>query len=65
MSFNIADLFEHAVDLMPERTALICGDRRLTFAELEDRSNRLAHHLAFTKNAQEPILSETGGDDGD
>jgi acyl-CoA synthetase (AMP-forming)/AMP-acid ligase II len=46
MSLNIADLFEHAVDLMPQRRALICGDRTLTFAELEDRSNRLAHHLA-------------------
>ena len=31
---------------MPERVALVCGDRRLTFAELEERANRLAHHLA-------------------
>jgi len=46
MSFNIADLFEHAVDLMPDRTALICGDRRLTFAQLDARANGLAHHLA-------------------
>jgi acyl-CoA synthetase (AMP-forming)/AMP-acid ligase II len=45
MSFNIADLFEHAVDLMPDRTALICADRRLTFAQLDERANRLAHHL--------------------
>ena len=46
MAFNIADIFERAVDLMPERTALVCGDRRLSFAELDERSNRLAHHLA-------------------
>lgn len=46
MAFNIADLFEHTVDAVPERTALICGDRSTTFAELEERSNRLAHHLA-------------------
>lgn len=46
MAFNLADLVEHAVDLMPDRTALICGDRTATFAQLEDRSNRLAHHLA-------------------
>src|SRR5262245_5104786 len=45
MTFNIADLFEHAVDLMPDRTALICGERRLTFAQLDERANRLAHHL--------------------
>ena len=46
MAFNLADLFEHAADAVPERTALICGDRTITFAELDRRSNRLAHHLA-------------------
>src|ERR1700704_1902184 len=46
MAFNLADLVEHSVDLVPERPALICGDRSITYAELEERSNRLAHHLA-------------------
>ena len=46
MAHNIADLFEHAVDLVPERVAVVCGERRLTFRELEHRSNRLAHYLA-------------------
>lgn len=46
MEYNLADLFESVVDVVPEREALVCGDRRLTFAELEDRANRLAHHLA-------------------
>ncbi|MFE4460828.1 acyl-CoA synthetase [Nocardia tengchongensis] len=46
MAFNVADLFEHAVDAVPERTALICEDRRLTYRELDERANRLAHHLA-------------------
>jgi acyl-CoA synthetase (AMP-forming)/AMP-acid ligase II len=46
MVLNVADLVEHAVDLVPERTALVCGDRRVTYAELEERTNRLAHHLA-------------------
>ena len=27
MAFNIADLIEHTVDAVPDRTALICGDR--------------------------------------
>ncbi len=45
MAHNIADLFEHAVDLTPERTAVVCGERSLTFAELEARSNQLAHHF--------------------
>src|SRR4051812_12833007 len=46
MAYNIADLFEHAVDAFPERVAVACGDRELTYAQLEDRANRLAHHLA-------------------
>jgi 3-oxocholest-4-en-26-oate---CoA ligase len=46
MALNMADLFEHAVDTFPERLALICGDRQLTYRELEDEANRLAHHLA-------------------
>ena len=46
MAFNLADFIEHTVDAVPDRTALILGDRRMTFAELEARANRLAHHLA-------------------
>jgi acyl-CoA synthetase (AMP-forming)/AMP-acid ligase II len=46
MVANIADLFEHAGDVFPERLAVACGDRAVTFAQLEERSNRLAHYLA-------------------
>lgn len=46
MAFNLADLIEHTVDAVPDRTALIFGERHMTFAELEARANRLAHHLA-------------------
>jgi acyl-CoA synthetase (AMP-forming)/AMP-acid ligase II len=42
----MADLFEHAVDAFPERMAVICGDHQITYRELEERANRLAHHLA-------------------
>jgi acyl-CoA synthetase (AMP-forming)/AMP-acid ligase II len=45
MSFNIADLFERAVDAVPDRTALVCGDSILTFAELDAEANRMANHL--------------------
>jgi acyl-CoA synthetase (AMP-forming)/AMP-acid ligase II len=45
VEYNLADIFESLVDVIGDREALICGDRRLTYAELEDRSNRLAHHL--------------------
>ncbi|RMI28346.1 acyl-CoA synthetase [Nocardia stercoris] len=45
MASNFADLFEHAVDAMPERTAVIHGDRRVTFAELDERADRLASYF--------------------
>jgi acyl-CoA synthetase (AMP-forming)/AMP-acid ligase II len=45
-TFNLADLFEIVVDAVPEREALVAGDVRLTYRELEERSNRLAHVLA-------------------
>jgi 3-oxocholest-4-en-26-oate---CoA ligase len=44
-SFNLADLFEIVVDAAPDRTALIAGDVRLTYRELDERANRVAHHL--------------------
>ncbi|WP_063046226.1 acyl-CoA synthetase [Nocardia pseudovaccinii] len=46
MPNNFADLFEHAVDAMPERLALIQGDRRVTLRELDSLANRFARHLA-------------------
>ena len=46
MANNIADLFEHAVDAFPDRLAVACGDDERTYAQLEDRANRIAHHLA-------------------
>ena len=46
MALNLADLFEHAVDVFPERVAVTCGDREVTYRELEERTNRLAHYLA-------------------
>ncbi len=45
MALNIADLAEHAIDAVPDRVAVICGDQQLTYAQLEEKANRLAHHL--------------------
>jgi len=45
MEWNFADLFEAVADTVPDNTAIICGDRRSTFAELDERSTRLANHL--------------------
>jgi acyl-CoA synthetase (AMP-forming)/AMP-acid ligase II len=60
VAFNLADLIEHTVDLLPDRNAVVVGDRRVTYAELEERANRLAHHLALhgvTKDTNVGIYS--------
>jgi acyl-CoA synthetase (AMP-forming)/AMP-acid ligase II len=46
MEFNLADLFEHAVDHFGAREYLVAEGQRRTYAEMEERANRLAHHLA-------------------
>ena len=43
--YNIADLYEMVADRVPTRSALVCGDQRATFAELDQRANKLAHYL--------------------
>src|SRR5437764_8821053 len=45
MDFNLADIFESVVDVVAERTAIVCENDRLTYGQLEERANRLAHHL--------------------
>ncbi|MCF8605613.1 acyl-CoA synthetase [Gordonia sp. HY442] len=46
MAYTIADLIEHAVDLMPDRVALESGDESRTYTQMEERSNAIAHQLA-------------------
>jgi 3-oxocholest-4-en-26-oate---CoA ligase len=45
MEFNVADLLERVADTVPDHLALVCAQRRLSFADLEARANRLAHVL--------------------
>ncbi|MGW0335735.1 acyl-CoA synthetase [Streptomyces sp. NPDC003011] len=52
MEYNLADLFESVVDVVPDREALVYIDhpgtgaeRRLTYAELDAAANRVGHHL--------------------
>ncbi len=45
MEFNLADLYEIVAGTVPGRLALVAGDRRLTYRELDERANRFAHHL--------------------
>jgi 3-oxocholest-4-en-26-oate---CoA ligase len=46
MELNLADLFELVVDEVPDTGAMVSGERRLTYGELDRRTDRLAHHLA-------------------
>ncbi len=45
MEFNLADLFESVVATVPDQVAIVAGDRRLTYAQINDRSDRLAWAL--------------------
>ena len=52
MEYNLADLFESVVDVVPDREALVYIDhpgtgaeRRLSYAGLDAAANRVAHHL--------------------
>ena len=47
-SFNLADLFELVAAAVPEREAAVAGDRRLSYAELDRRTNQLARHFLAT-----------------
>ncbi len=43
--FNLADLFEIVVDTVPGRLALVAGEKRHTYQQLDERSNRFAHYI--------------------
>ncbi|XVQ82003.1 acyl-CoA synthetase [Microbispora siamensis] len=45
MTLNVASLFEAVAAAIPERLALVCDARRLSFAELDARANALANQL--------------------
>lgn len=41
-TFSFADLWQLVCTAVPQRTAVVCGQRRCSFAELDDRAARLA-----------------------
>ncbi len=43
--FNFAAVWHGLAREVPGRAALVCGERRLSFGELDDRARRLASHL--------------------
>jgi amino acid adenylation domain-containing protein len=42
---QVEEFLERSARRFPDKTAVVCGDRRLTYREVEEQSNRLAHVL--------------------
>jgi len=42
---QVEEFLERSAVRFPGQTALVCGDRRLTYAQVEERCNRMAHAL--------------------
>ncbi|MDL9938053.1 AMP-binding protein [Gordonia sp. ABSL1-1] len=72
MKFNLADVFETVADSVPERIAVSYQGRQISYAELDQMSNQVAHLLAgagigafdnvalFLKNSVEHVTSLLG-----
>ena len=45
MELNLGDLYEALAAAIPDRPAIVFRDRRWSFAQLNERTNRLANHL--------------------
>ncbi len=55
--YSVHKLFEREVERDPGRIAIVCGDERLTYVELNLRSNRIAHHLLSLGLEQEAFIA--------
>lgn len=66
---QVEEFLERSVRRFPDKTALVCGDRRPTYREIEEQCNRLAHALigegvqrgdrvvVYLENSVEAVLS--------
>ncbi|WP_410576756.1 amino acid adenylation domain-containing protein [Amycolatopsis sp. lyj-108] len=53
---TVPAVFAERVRVRPQATALVCGDDSLTYAELDVRSNRLAHRLRTLGAGPETVI---------
>ncbi|SDP40361.1 N-(5-amino-5-carboxypentanoyl)-L-cysteinyl-D-valine synthase [Streptomyces sp. cf386] len=51
---RLSDLFEDAVRRSPDREAVVFGDTRLTYRQVDERANRFAHWLLGPEMAVRP-----------
>ncbi|WP_067510178.1 non-ribosomal peptide synthetase [Actinoplanes sp. TFC3] len=54
---TVTELFERQAAATPEAAALVCGDAVLSYAGLDARANRLAHHLIAMGIGPEQIVA--------
>jgi amino acid adenylation domain-containing protein len=53
---TIIDLFEQQVDLNPDTTAIVFSDQKLTYRQLNERSNQVAHLLRHKGVKEETVV---------
>jgi fatty-acyl-CoA synthase len=61
MDFNLADVYEAVADAIPDDDAIIWGDRRWTYRELDERANALANVLAGAGHGARRSRAGLGG----
>ncbi|WP_405484330.1 amino acid adenylation domain-containing protein [Nocardia sp. NBC_00511] len=54
---NLAALMADAVAANPDGIALVCGERRLTYRQLDERADRLAHRLRAAGAGPETLVA--------
>ena len=54
---RVHELFEERVEAYPDRVAAVCGDRSLTYGELNGRANRLARALLARGLGREGVVA--------
>ena len=45
---QVEEFLEHSAKRFPDKTALVCEEQRLTYSQIEEQCNRLAHGLIAT-----------------
>ena len=55
MEFNLADLFEGAVDAFPDREYLVAEGRRLTYADMEELIRLGAYRAGSSQEVDEAV----------
>ena len=56
----LPDIVRHRARVSPDKTALIEGSRRMTFAELDSSTNRIAHAVARDGAAPDSVVAFIG-----